>query len=89
MTQVIYAKQYAQIVRLLREQGVSATDPQLALRFQVARATVLDGRQARIASQIPIDLPDLEDHTQAEIVKDNVIAVSALYFAAQLEELKF
>ncbi len=89
MTQVIYAKQYAQIVRLLRQQGVSPNDPQLALKFQVAQASVLGGMQPQVASQIPIDLPDLEDNTQAEIVKDNVLAVSALYFAAQLEELKF
>ena len=39
--------------------------------------------------QVAIDLPDLEDDALADIVKDNVLAVSALYFAGQLEELKF
>lgn len=89
MTPVIIAKQYAQIVRMLHEQGVKHGDPQLALKFQNAQAIVIGGSVQRLASQIAIDLPDLEDHTEAEIVKDNVLAVSALYFAAQLEELKF
>ncbi len=89
MTPVIFAKQFAQIVRMLREQGVRPDDPQLPLKFQNAQAIILGGAVQQLASQIPIDLPDLEDHTEAEIVKDNVLAVSALYFAAQLEELKF
>src|SRR5262245_26786484 len=49
------------------------------------RASTLTHR----GSPIAVELPDLEANVQADIVKDNVLAMSALYFAAQLEELKF
>ena len=35
-----------------------------------------------------IELPDLESHTDVEIVKDNLLAAQAIYFAYQLEELR-
>jgi hypothetical protein len=89
MTPVIFAKQFADVVRRLRQQGVRPDDPQLFLKFQNAYQTVLGGGVDQRASQIDIDLPDLEEQTQADIIRDNVLAVSALYYAAQLEELKF
>lgn len=86
---VIYTQQLAEVVRRLIELGVTDSDKQLYSKFQNAFATVLGGSVVTRASQIHIDLPSLEDNVQADIVKDNVLAVSALYFAAQLEELKF
>src|SRR5213079_1325512 len=44
-----------------------------------------DGR----SSVIDIDLPDLEEGTETDIIADNVMALSAIYFSAMLEELKF
>jgi hypothetical protein len=76
-------------VRRLSEQGIGPGDLQLQSRFQNAFQIVLGGAISQRASQINIDLPDLEDNVQADIIKDNVLALSALYFAAQLEELKF
>src|SRR6478609_10069958 len=86
---VVFSQQLAEVTRRLIEQGVPDKDPQLFTRFQNAFQIVLGGSVAQRASQISIDLPDLEEGVQADIVKDNVMAVSALYFAAQLEDLKF
>jgi hypothetical protein len=86
---VIFTRQFSEVVRRLHEQSVRAGDPQLRIKFLNAWHIVLGGSVAQRASQIPIDLPDLEDRVQADIIKDNVRALAALYFAAQLEDLKF
>lgn len=86
---VIFAQQLAEVVRRLRELGVRDDDPQLYIKFQNVLQVVLGGAVAQRASQINIDLPDLEQNVQADINTDNVLAMSAIYFAAQLEELKF
>ena len=85
---VIFSQQFAEVVRRLHEGGVTADDPLLRPRFQNAFNLVLGGSVAQRASQININLPDLDEDVQADITKDNVLAVSAIYFAAQLEELK-
>jgi hypothetical protein len=89
MPTIIFAKQFAEVVRRLREQGVGDGDDQLFAKFQNAFQIVLGGSVAQRSSQINIDLPNLDDNVQADIVKDNVVALSAIYFSAQLEELKF
>jgi hypothetical protein len=89
MPSIIYTQQLAQVGRNLRDLGVLATDPLFKQKFENAWAVVLNGAVAQMASQITIDLPNLDDNVVADIVKDNLLAVSALYFAAQLEELKF
>jgi hypothetical protein len=76
------------VVRRLREQGVDDKDLLLHARFQNAFNMVLGGSVAQRSSQININLPDLDEDVQADIAPDNVIAVSAIYFTAQLEELK-
>lgn len=86
---VIFSKQFAEVARRLHEQGVRHDDPQLRIKFLNAFHIVLGGSVAQRASQIAVDLPDLEDRVQADILKDNVRALAALYFAAQLEDLKF
>ena len=83
---VIFTRQFAEVVRRLHEQNVRATDPQLRIKFINAWQIVLGGSVVQRASQIPVDLPDLEDRVQADIIKDNVRALAALYFAAQLED---
>jgi len=88
MKNVIYARQLVEVTRRLVEQGVRDTDPQLRSKFQNAFQIVLGGSVAQRASQINIDLPDLEQDVQTDIVKDNVLALSAIYFCAQLEDLK-
>jgi hypothetical protein len=85
----ILTEQIANIVRRLVELEIRAEDPQVADWVENAFAMVLGGSVIQRTSQIHIDLPNIEDDAQADIIKDNVLAVSALYFAAQLEELKF
>jgi hypothetical protein len=89
MSSVIFSQQLAEVTRRLKELGVRDDDPQLFNKFSNAFALTLGGSVVQRASQIAIDLPNLDDNVQADIVKDNVLAVSALYFSAQLEELKF
>jgi hypothetical protein len=86
---VIFTRQFAEVVRRLHEQGIRSDDPQLRIKFLNAWHIVLGGSVAQRASQIAVDLPDLEERVQADIIKDNVRALAALYFAAQLEDLKF
>jgi hypothetical protein len=86
---VFFTKQYAEVVRRLTEQAVRDDDPQLFTKFQNVFQIVLGGAVQQRASQISIDLPDLDEGLQAEIVKDNVLALSALYYYAQLEDWKF
>jgi hypothetical protein len=85
---VIFAQQLAEVVRRLKELGVQHDDPQILSKFQNAFQIVIGGAVAQRAAQIKIDLPDLEDNVQADINPDNVLAVSALYFTAQVEDLK-
>lgn len=86
---VIFVRQFAEVVRRLREQGVKHDDPQLRIKFLNAWHIVLGGSVAQRASQLTVDLPNLDEKAQADIIKDNVSALAALYFAAQLEDLKF
>jgi hypothetical protein len=86
---VVFAKQLAEVVRRLHDSGVRADDPQLPTKFLNAFHNVLGGSVVQRAAHVDVRLPDLEDGIQADIVKENVLALSALYFAAQLEDLKF
>jgi hypothetical protein len=83
------ARQLAEIGRQLIEEGISAGDSQFGPRFERALSTSLSGAIEGRSSAIDIDLPDLEENTEADIIKDNVMALSAVYFSAMLEELKF
>jgi hypothetical protein len=83
------ARQLAEIGRQLIEEGITATDSQLKPRFERALSTSLSGATEGRSSAIDVDLPDLEEGTEADIIVDNVKALSAVYFSAMLEELKF
>jgi len=83
------ARQLTEIGRQLIKEGISAKDAQLGPRFERALATALSGAAEGRSSAIDVDLPDLEEGTESDIIVDNVNALSAVYFAAMLEELKF
>ena len=83
------ARQVAEIGRRLVAESTKPTDSQFAIRFERALAQSLSGATEGRQSSIDIDLPDLEAGTEADIIADNVMALSAIYFSAQLEELKF
>lgn len=89
MNPTIKARDFAEVTRRLREQGVSHDDSFLGTRVLSAYQMILGGSVDQRASQMEISLPDLEDYVQTDIVKDNILAMSALYYVAQLEDLKF
>ena len=82
------ADQWASVARTLRSQGVQAGDALLALKVQTALAGEVGGGDATPPSSIDIDLPDLEAQSDIEIQTDNLQAMQAIYFSAQLEDLK-
>lgn len=84
----ISAEQWTSVARTLRSQGVLGTDPLLALKVQTVLAGEVGGGQDTPPSSIDIDLPDLEAQSDIEIQSDNLRAMQAIYFAAQLEDLK-
>jgi hypothetical protein len=83
------SRQIGEVGRNLIGQHTDPNDPQFEVRFERALATSLSGATEGPSSSIDIDLPDLESGTEADIIADNVKALSAIYFSAMLEELKF
>jgi hypothetical protein len=84
----VRARQIGEIGRYLVAERVDPSDPQFDARFERALSVALSGAVEGRSSAIDIDLPDLESGTEADIVLDNVKALSAIYFSAMLEEMK-
>jgi hypothetical protein len=84
----IRGDQWGAVVRTLRGEGVQANDPLLALKATTILSGVVGGGDNAPPSSIDIDLPDLEAQSDIEIQGDNLRAMQAIYFAAQLEDLK-
>lgn len=84
----ISARSAAAVVRRLAEDRVSANDPWLNSRIDNGfdlQTGVVGGAPA---SAIEIMLPDLEESVDVEIVKENLHAMQAHYFAFMLEEMR-
>lgn len=82
------ARNVAAVVRKLAADGVSANDPWLASRLENGyemQSGVVSGAPP---SAMEISLPDLEDSTDVEIVRENLSAAQAIYFAYMLEEAR-
>lgn len=88
-TSHVDARVNAEVARRLAALGVTPTDPEFATKFAQVKAMVLAGASDQRADQVDITLPSLENETSAEIIEANVRALSVVYVAAQLEELKF
>ncbi len=82
------ASYLAGVARRLVEQRVGYDDPNLGIFVQEAFSSLLGGRLEGRAAAIEIDLPPLDEDRSDNIVADNVKALSALYYCAQLEEMK-
>ena len=85
---VLSGRNVAAVVRKLAADGVSANDPWLASRIENAyemQSGVVGGAPP---SSFDIPLPDLEEATDSEIVRENLDAAQAIYFAYQLEEAR-
>lgn len=88
-TSTFRARQIAEITRALIAEKTTQSDSLFGARFDRALAASLSGATAGPSSVMDIDLPDLDDGTETDIIADNVKALSAIYFSAMLEELKF
>jgi hypothetical protein len=85
---VLSGRNIAAVVRKLALDGISANDPWLASRIENTyemQSGVVGGAPP---SSFDIPLPDLEDATDSEIVRENLDAAQAIYFAYQLEEAR-
>lgn len=82
--------EFARVMRQLAKAGVTADEPQLARRVDIA----LDRVQKRGGDDLDrvveggIDLPDLEDYADNAIVSDNVRLMGAVICGAMLEDLR-
>lgn len=86
----VKAVEWARVVRYLTARNVTAAEPQLGRRVNEALNSIQNVGDDLAPSDIPIDLPDLEEDgtTDHEIVADNIRALQPAYFAAMFEELK-
>jgi hypothetical protein len=85
----VHSRQLAEVTRRLVDDRIAADHPQIR-RFVInalsqALGATIDGN----ASDIDIHPPSLDVGTAVEILRENVHAVSLIYFSAMLEELKF
>jgi hypothetical protein len=88
VTSEIRADEWAQVVRILRLERVSVTDPYLRLKTRNALARVEGAGEEAPPASISIDLPDLEAQSDVRIQADNIRAMQAIFFAATLEDMK-
>lgn len=85
---VLSGRNLAAVVRKLAADGISFNDPWLASRIENVyemQSGVVGGAPP---SSFDIALPDLEEATDSEIVRENLDAAQAIYFAYQLEEAR-
>lgn len=82
------ARTLAAVVRKLAADGVSSNDPWLASRIENAYETQSGVTGGASPSNMDIDLPDLEEATDVDIIRENLEAAQAIYFAYQLEEAR-
>jgi hypothetical protein len=85
---IIRAKQIAEVTERLITERVSPSDPHIVLHVLNAISQSLGGVFDSQGSVLDIDLPELDAGTAVEIIPDNVRAVQAIYFSAQLEEMR-
>lgn len=82
------ARTVAGVVRRLRDDRVTADDPWLSSKLESAFNLLTGGAVDAPPSSLEIELPDLEESVAIDIVKENLHAVQAIYFAHQLEEMR-
>jgi len=85
---VLSGRNIAAVVRKLAADGVSPNDPWLSSRIENVyemQSGVVGGAPP---SSLDISLPDLEEATDSEIIRENLDAAQAIYFAYQLEEAR-
>jgi uncharacterized protein YjdB len=88
-TPQIDVSDWAKVVDLLVQKGITANNPQINTWIDRMLAIAQNVGQAPPPSQIDIDLPNLEqDVSNFEIITGNIFALQPAYFCSMLEELK-
>jgi len=82
------AKNLAAVVRRLATDNVTANDAWLASRIQNAYDMQTGVVAGAPPSAMEIMLPDLDEASDVEIIRENLHAVQAIYFAYMLEEMR-
>lgn len=85
---LVRPRELAEVTRRVIDDGRAVSDAYFDAYVQSALATVLGGGVDRRAVALEIKLPDLDDESGGDIIKDNVAASAAIYFTAMVEELK-
>jgi hypothetical protein len=80
-------EEWARVVRKLIARRVDAEEPQLSRRVNDALDSIQNVGDDLPPSDIGIDLPDLEEETDA-IESERILDLQPAYFAAMFEELK-
>jgi hypothetical protein len=84
----ISASTVAAVVRRLATDSASASDPWLTARIDNAFDAQTGVATGAPPSSLEIVLPDLEEAVDVEIIKANLEAVQAIFYAYMLEELR-
>lgn len=85
----IKAVQLAAMVQRLANRKIKADHPNIGVYVEQALTeTLAGGGVLSQPSSLDIDLPELDEGVIVEIIPDNVRAVQAIYFSAQLEEMR-
>jgi hypothetical protein len=82
------ATEFASVMRALVEKNVTVEEPQLRRRINEALDKIQQIGENRPVTELGIDLPDLEQTTDANIVADNVRLMGPMVCAAMFDELK-
>ena len=85
---LVDAGEFAAVMRALAEKGVTTKEPQLRRRVNECLDKIQFVGEDRPITELGIDLPDLEQATDADIVADNVRLMGPMVCAAMFDELK-
>lgn len=88
MIYAVSARNIAGVIRKLISGKVSANDPWITARLESAYDMQTGVVEGAPPSALEIMLPDLEEAVDIEIVTENLLAVQAIYFSYQLEEMR-
>jgi hypothetical protein len=80
--------EFARVMRCLVEKNITSDEPQLRRRINECLDKIQAVGENQSITELGIDLPDLEESTDANIVADNVRLMGPMIVAAMFDELK-
>jgi hypothetical protein len=83
------AGKWANVVRKLRFRGIDADHPNLALITAELLSGEIGGAEDAAPSTIELSFPDIEEGSDAQLVKNNIMAMHIFYPSWMLDEARF